>query len=98
MNEKDSDRISHAWQQRCQGQGKSASKRCFVIFHRASVWCCRDYVRNQMGPDIDLMMLQMYPDSWLVCAEDCKRDWAVRWVRRRYIDIIFCMILCSTAV
>ncbi len=50
-------------------------------------WCVRsDYVRNQAGPDIDLMMVHMYPDSWLSCSEDCKRDWAVRWVRPSHVQ------------
>jgi hypothetical protein len=30
--------------------------------------------------NVDLMQLHMYPDSWLRCNEDCKRDWTIRWV------------------
>lgn len=45
-----------------------------------------DYVRNQMGDNIDLMMLQVYPDSWLSCIEACKRDWTVRWIRSHFED------------
>ena len=32
------------------------------------------------GSNVDLMQLHMYPDSWLRCNEDCKRDWTIRWV------------------
>lgn len=45
-----------------------------------------DFVRNQQGNNIDLMMLQAYPDTWLTCSEDCKRDWIVRWIRAHFED------------
>ena len=28
------------------------------------------------------MSVHTYPDSWLACSDDCKLDWAQRWVRR----------------
>lgn len=37
--------------------------------------------------NIDLMQLHMYPDSWLTCNEECKRDWTIRWVRKNRISI-----------
>ena len=39
-----------------------------------------DFVRQQSGADIDIMMLHLYPDSWLACDQQCKLDWAQRWV------------------
>ena len=35
----------------------------------------------QASPYIDFMSVHMYPDSWLVCSDECKLDWAQRWVR-----------------
>ena len=39
------------------------------------------FVLLQAGPDIDFMSVHMYPDSWLACSDECKLDWAQRWVR-----------------
>ncbi len=41
----------------------------------------------QASPYIDFMSVHMYPDSWLVCSDECKLDWAQRWVRAECLSL-----------
>lgn len=45
-----------------------------------------DWARNGMLPDIDLVVLHLWPDSWLACGGgtrgvECKLTWAQEWLQ-----------------
>lgn len=47
-----------------------------------------DFHRNHLLLEVDMAEVQLFPDEWLACSEECKRSWSRAWIRAHLKEAI----------